>query len=464
MENEIAPWRARSKYRRTIGHFIALMLGFALAEVGHRAYLWSKGRPHDSRAVRELLLDFASEEVGQDVRLRWRSGGYRIHPYLGFVPPKHQEDLASFKEFSDLHPEVFKVVIFGGSVAESSFNYHKRRFEKLVEAHPLMEGRQVHLVNLALAAHKQPQQLIQLAYLLGLGIVPDVIVNLDGFNELAVAAENTNLKTHPAFPSFIQYAHLAVASSREQESLKLVAGILSNQRLLALRARRALDLGIQRSSLATHLVLPVLQGLSVIVTQGFRKYETLLARPLRLDGGGSVEHYEADRVTVSGPFPRDGFQSPLSALVEIWEVSSINMHALAQAHGSYYLHVLQPTLHDGGSKPLTSKEIESGKTSHVWREAAAGGYPILRETGKRLTQRGVHFLDASFIFEDVEETLYFDACHFVPDGQRILVDAVAEALMDGLEQCEISAGRLNSLIQDSAAIGQEKAAGSEELK
>ena len=45
--------------------------------------------------------------------------------------------------------------------------------------------------------------------------------------------------------------------------------------------------------------------------------------------------------------------------------------------------------------------------------------------GQMLRDTGVAFLDATMVFEDVPVTLYIDACHFIPDGQRILAEAIA---------------------------------------
>src|SRR5690606_30828242 len=93
-----------------------------------------------------------------------------------------------------------------------------------------------------------------------------------------------------------------------------------------------------------------------------------------------------------------------------------------------YIHVLQPTLHDAGSKPLTAGEVATGAAVRHWREGTRAGYPLLRAAGEELAARGVHFYDASRIFADVEETLYYDACHFNERGSSLLVDALTADL------------------------------------
>jgi hypothetical protein len=413
----------------------AIALGLFLLEVGYRAFLWARGVPHDSAAVEARLAAFASESAERtiDGRRRWRSLGYRIHPYMGFVTPKYQAELAARKAHYDAHRDSVHVAVFGGSVAESCFNSQSLRFRGLLRAHAALEGREVFVINAALSGYKQPQQVNELAYLIALGIVPDVAVNIDGYNELAVATHNLGARVHPAFPSLSLYAHLAVASSREQETIELIAGILRDQRALGSRASTALDLGLYRSSIATHLVMPALGALAADVDEGFRSYESVLTRaPIEPVNPATIRQYDHDRVTLSGPFPEGGFSDPLATLADIWETSSRSMQGICDAHGILYVHVLQPTLHDEGSKPLTPAEVEGGRTSDEQRDAVRRGYPLLRERGASLARDGVRFLDASRIFAEVEDELYFDVCHFQERGEAMLADAIASFVLDEL--------------------------------
>jgi hypothetical protein len=106
------------------------------------------------------------------------------------------------------------------------------------------------------------------------------------------------------------------------------------------------------------------------------------------------------------------------------------MRAICAARSIDYLHVLQPTLHDEGAKPPTSEELKKGAISKTWLAGVREGYPRLRDAGTELRAAGIAFLDASRIFRDVRETLYYDACHFSRRGCEILCDAVVAALLD----------------------------------
>ncbi|MEE8467007.1 MAG: hypothetical protein V3T22_01035 [Planctomycetota bacterium] len=45
-----------------------------------------------------------------------------------------------------------------------------------------------------------------------------------------------------------------------------------------------------------------------------------------------------------------------------------------------------------------------------------------------LRERGVEALDLSLAFEDIEETVYFDTCHFRTLGCRTLADRMADGM------------------------------------
>lgn len=68
----------------------------------------------------------------------------------------------------------------------------------------------------------------------------------------------------------------------------------------------------------------------------------------------------------------------------------------------------------------------------VWAPGVLRGYPLLRERGARLAAEGHPFVDATRVFADVEETLYYDSCHFVAAGHELLAEALAPHVIDAL--------------------------------
>jgi hypothetical protein len=92
--------------------------------------------------------------------------------------------------------------------------------------------------------------------------------------------------------------------------------------------------------------------------------------------------------------------------------------------------VLQPTLADPGSKPLTEAEVASGTCLPSWLEGVHYGYPRMRELGQRLRELGLDFVDGSYVFRDVTEKLYHDVCHFDLRGNELLAALIAESILE----------------------------------
>ena len=108
------------------------------------------------------------------------------------------------------------------------------------------------------------------------------------------------------------------------------------------------------------------------------------------------------------------------------------MQALCSGLGMTYVHVLQPTLHDEGSKPLTAQELATGTDEEGLSRRVTEGYDLLRERGRELAEQGIAFLDLSMIFEGVEETLYFDRCHFEKPGSVMMAREVGRHVLEQL--------------------------------
>lgn len=226
--------------------------------------------------------------------------------------------------------------------------------------------------NAAIGGGKQPQQLFKLQYLLLLGERFDVVLNLDGFNEIALPlAENTPVGTPAILPR--AYPHLLSSMFTD------VSCIARNNRFAA-----------------SYSVLPALE-LAKLAYMYRCTRRTDQAPP-------SAERAVA---TAMRSTPRT-IEEEVGEITRLWERSSEAIERIARAEGIEYVHVLQPNQYVSGSKRLSPEELRGAYADSSDRYRG----PIERYYGRlRFETVDVrHSLDLRQLFRDREETLYRDRC------------------------------------------------------
>ena len=357
-------------------------------------------------------------------------GALGLHPYLGFAQryliSSHSREIALANK---PQPEnEYRIMILGGSVAGGFGNKTSAgvgELRKALEADPRFAGREIRFIPQGHGSFKQPQQLNLANYLLASGVKPHAIVNLDGFNEVVLALENAAADMNPTYPSYSQWVHLA--SDWGIDTNTMIDALLDIRRAKD-EGREfgswALNLGLHHSSLFGQWVLERMRSFKKQHDQASRAYVRLL---LRRPSDGAL----------TGPEFRKGEEFVLRGAVRMWSESSRALRALCEEHGIFYLHVLQPTLHDIGAKVVTRSERRKGQASEAWMRGARIGYPLLRDAGHGLIEQGVAYVDASKVFASIETDLYYDACHFNQEGNAILGRWIAESLLAKLPMGEL---------------------------
>ena len=357
-----------------------------------------------------------------------------IHPYLGWVlnPDLHPAQEAGGRLFPVNRfglvddgitvyrraPDQCLVGIVGGSVAQQVSLLSDGLLKSRLEAAPELKGRRVKFVRLALSGHKQPQQLMSLSYLLALGGELDVLVNIDGYNEVALSiTENAVAGVALSYPRLWQHRLQDVVDPRVESS---------SFRLLKLRAsrREAAQLAESpwlRSSPTANLV--------------WLAYDKWVERSLIALGDEIRTHQDSHGrgFARSGPVNDSRSEKALSEeACRLWRDCSRQLHRLCAANGIRYVHVLQPSQYDAGSKPLTDYEKEKCYVDHEhFADAIRTTYPLLRQAGGELKAEGVTFCDATQLFAKETETIYSDwVCHFNQKGNDLLAEKVAACVID----------------------------------
>ena len=362
--------------------------------------------------------DVENPEVARDPE---RKGPpWVVSPFLGFdydtARNQHGEDLARQAEGK---ADDITILLVGGSVASAFGSAGEKPLIQGLTADERFAGKTIHFLNYARPSFKQPQQLNTVAYMIAAGFRPDWVVNLDGFNEVAVASSNLGLGMHPIQPSSRLWLTLLTGANDSTSIERLARVYLERERLVS-EIDAALDSPLLSSAIGGKLVM---RG----VKRQQRAYVSA-SDVVTVGAGGKEEVAPA----YTGPPMGDGFKV-LDACVGIWRDSSLSLNAICEAHGIRYLHLLQPALDDKGSKRLTEKEVSTSEASKTWKNAALIGYPKLRAAGEELRARGVPFYDESYAFENSDATLYFDVVHFNRGGHQIIAKALAKHMLAELE-------------------------------
>ena len=347
-----------------------------------------------------------------------------IHPYWGFSadPFKNDKDW-EVSEFGFLwskgvnpilkkSSEKFIIGIFGGSFATQFYRYSAfRRFQDCLKR----QRKKVIVLNFAAGGYKQPQQLLILTSLLSLGAEFDLIVNIDGFNEVALPpAENIPNAVYPFYPrmwharakytlnyeEIKQRGHIEFLKSQKMEWAKLfytyrlywspTFSILWEYRDRFL-SRKIEEL--QRNMLKSNVTS--------------RQYEMQ----------GPEYHYSND-------------EQLFTDLAKNWSQSSLQMKNLCDTNGIAYYHFLQPNQYVEGSKPMSGQEkIVALSKTEPYKFGVIHGYPLLKNYGKWLVDKGVNWTDLTMLFVNHHEVLYDDnCCHLNKTGYDLIFDRICQTI------------------------------------
>ncbi len=435
---------APSRFRKVLFTAIVALVLAACLELGSTIVLYAfSGKlyaPGAARIERESVRRYAQQRSNHATSLPeepevtpvpGEEGADRapevVHPFLGFVRDPTFEGgrfkLNALGFFDSAPPpgpasDRLTVGIFGGSVAVGLSR--SRRLVSELKASPALRGRQIWVRSFALGGYKQPQQLIALNYALAVGEELDVVVNLDGFNDVALApGEHRTTGLYPVYPRRWSRRVSRLPNAFSQRLIGEIA---------YLEARRAARAGwCSRPPLS----------LSPTCHLGWKALDSRTASRLTsLRQALSKQTSDQRQYATLGPrveYATD--EAMLRQLAELWRRSSLQMHQLCAAQGIAYLHFLQPNQYFPDSKKLSRAERRQAfDPEHRWTEIIPAGYPYLARAGEQLAGSGVSFHDLRMVFAGVEDTLYVDkCCHFNTRGMDLVATAVARAIIRDLE-------------------------------
>jgi hypothetical protein len=350
-----------------------------------------------------------------------------VHPYFGFVRrPKEEPEAGTLPinafGFIDANPPIqhrekgkLIVGILGGSLAEEFCEFGLPEFEAQLKKFPRFADKRIVFVRLAIPGYKQPQQLFVVNYLLALGAEFDLLVNIDGFNEVALpVVEN---KPAGVFPSFPRDWGTRVLERRDTALLRRMGEVVYLQEIDSDWAKRFAAIPWCYSPTARLVWSVRHEWLSRSIISGYRDTIELREKHRSFTAQGPSETF-ADLPAL------------LRHCVGVWKRSSLELAKVCDGLGIEYYDFLQPNQYLPGSKPMNELERSlTVESAYPARAAIEAGYPMLIEAGRELSASGVRFHDLTQIFAHETQPTYRDnCCHLTPTGNELLAVALARAI------------------------------------
>lgn len=356
---------------------------------------------------------------------------YRLHPYFGFV---NRPDAAGQRTnnygFVSPHdypyerrsPAQYLVGVFGGSVAVglASFESEHGVLAPLIAESLGRRAADVTVLNFAQGGYKQPQQVIVYDYFRALGQEFDLVVNVDGFNEVTLGGRNADSGVAVGMPSIDHVGALRDVTGQ-------ASALGSVERMLAIRREwTKFARAFNRAWSGDGWELRLASGFLVdflIYKYHLRRYRARLARYTAAAGDRGEKFW----LTLAPS--RGGGDEGLERAVALWARGSELLDRAQRSAGGAYLHVIQPNQYHATARVFGDDERavafndESPFADYVRR-----GYPRLVAEAGALRRRGVRVVSLLELFDGVAEPVYADdCCHYNDTGHRLLAEAIARA-------------------------------------
>lgn len=356
---------------------------------------------------------------------------FRFHPYFGVIKKPGYEihtfltanncGFASHHDFPYVRASgsEFIVGIFGGSVAEIFANVAQDHFRAQLKQIEEFRDRDIIILNFSRGAYKQPQQLLLLTYFLSLGQHFDLVLNLDGFNEVVLALGNAEAGIDISMPSTDHILPLISLMDNRTLTAKSVELLY---RLTRCREKIARGTDAMNSSVFAfgYVARRVFDG------RNRAQYSILLNEYSDELAAGRSESL----VCLYADLPdTDPGNDDTGDAINLWKTASLEMHLISEAHGFRYVHFLQPNQYYS-KKTFTASEMERAISAGSDRQSyVAAGYPGLLEEAGNLRSSGVAVYSLVDAFDDVSDTVYTDdCCHFNRKGNYIISEKMADAI------------------------------------
>ena len=377
----------------------------------HRTFFYTA-----EKAIPAALAETGRGELSADV----------LHPYFGPIhrpgvrPETNNIGFGSKQAFpfTRANDRQFLVGIFGGSVARAFCDRGTPRLIAVLQRAQALAGREVVPLCFSHEGYKQPQQLIVLAYFLSLGQQFDLVLNIDGFNEVALGSRNQERGRDISMPSPI---HIDPLLNLIDQATHTPARVQALARISVYKERlnRLADRMRRNRIAAVHVALDRYYVFTMNRYQAeTAAYDALPSNP------------PASSILLLTPpvRKRDDAAGVYQDIASGWSSASLLMRDLLAARGVPYLHVLQPNQYFTRRTFSAEEARVALNSSTAFKRAVEDGYPVLERAVPTLSGKE-QFLDGTAAFDREPAAVYEDdCCHYTDRGYEILAELIARSV------------------------------------
>ncbi|MEG4624036.1 hypothetical protein Q5691_06965 [Microcoleus sp. w1-18aA5] len=363
----------------------------------------------------------------------------RLHPLFGYVLKQgaftneklklkvNKHGFFSLYEYPFIKTNKNQVIIgfFGGSVANNFAvdEYVNRRLSNKLKTYSEFANKEIIVLNFGNGGYKQPQQLLILNYFLALGQELDLVINIDGFNEVALSNLNNKAQVEIGMPSVqhIQPLTGLANNNLSPEAMSSIVQINENKKQL----KAGID-KLQTCQLALCHAVTSLQVKQLVnnYQQAVVKYDSQVKQSNPDTANSGIVYIPKADFVLQDAVAFDKMAS-------MWYQSSIGMNQILSSRKIKYFHFIQPNQYYPTKRAFTAKENEIAidqKSPYI--EGVKKGYPVLLSKVDDLQKAGVNVFSAVNILDNTKETVYKDACcHYNSVGDEVLANYVSSSII-----------------------------------
>ena len=333
---------------------------------------------------------------------------------FGFVSPHDYP----FQKTSDRQ---VIVGLFGGSVGLWFCQIGAPRLVDDLQRAPAFAGKEIVPLCFSHEGYKQPQEALVLTYFLAIGQRFDLVVNLDGFNDVALATLNNERGLDISMPSaqhiepLINLVNQATLTPDKLDSLATI-----------FRDRRRL------TSLAQTMTTNTFASVNFVLDRYYRSVQASYVRELGRFNNLPSNPAGNTLIQVTPPTRSRAADVLYPDIAAVWTNGSVLMNEILAARDVPYFHFLQPNQYFTTRAFTPAEAATALNEASPYKASVEKGYPALVDAAQTTLVGGkIRFFDATHVFDRERTPVYMDnCCHYTLTGNQLMADFIAKSILE----------------------------------